>query len=273
MSRQPVPAFNYLHSKKALLSILPVFSAYAHCLWPFHGIPLRRVYLHPLYFPLSLCQINSSLSLSLSFYVRCCSLIIIVALYWAPSSMSISCTGEPSTGHSTPDVASPGLSSAEGSPPSTCWQCFSGLRTSLWWMSGGSCLPFLQPVEIPLNGSTTFWCISHSSQPSIAYRASSRAKQTQCGLEQEQKFISTYLPSGPWLYGLCSPKAAEATRTLSSPSACPSEARQGRCAERPFVLLALHHATLGHENKSITRQNEGEITAAYYRSAAALRYK
>uniref|UniRef100_A0A8C4XMP3 Myomesin 2 n=1 Tax=Falco tinnunculus TaxID=100819 RepID=A0A8C4XMP3_FALTI len=39
----------------------------------------------------------------------------------SPVVPRLSRTGEPSTGHSTPDVASPGQSRGAGSPPSTCW--------------------------------------------------------------------------------------------------------------------------------------------------------
>lgn len=55
--------------------------------------------------PLSLLflRLNSPSSHILSSYNRC-SLIILAALSWTHSSMSISCTGEPSSGHITEDV-------------------------------------------------------------------------------------------------------------------------------------------------------------------------
>ena len=41
--------------------------------------------------------------------------------------------------------------------------------------------PFLQPVEVPLDGSTTLWCISHSSQ---FYVLSNLAESTRCPVIQ-----------------------------------------------------------------------------------------
>lgn len=70
--------------------------------------------------PLKLLQAEQSWLYQPFSWGRCsCSSVILVALCW-----SLSCTGEPSTGCSTPDVASPLLDGGEGSPPSTCWQCF-----------------------------------------------------------------------------------------------------------------------------------------------------
>ena len=71
----------------------------------------------------------------------------------SPVAPCPSCTGEPRTGHSTPGVASPGLSRGGGSPPLTCWQhsseCTPGYRWPSWpqghiaesWSA--SCLPGL----------------------------------------------------------------------------------------------------------------------------------
>jgi len=30
--------------------------------------------------------------------------------------------------------------------------------------------PFLQPVEVPLDGSITFWCVSHSLRFGVAFK-------------------------------------------------------------------------------------------------------
>ena len=76
----------------------------------------------------SLCllfsRLNSLRSLNLFSYRRySTSLIIFVTLCRTFSGSSFSWTGEPRTECSTQDVASPGQSRGEGSPPLTCWQC------------------------------------------------------------------------------------------------------------------------------------------------------
>lgn len=104
------------------------------CLLFCHWMSLRRVfqfssfppirYLYMLVrFPPSLLfhRLNSVNSCSLFLYERCYSpFIILVILHWTLSSSSISCTEEPSPGHSTPGVAWPVLNRREKSPSSTC---------------------------------------------------------------------------------------------------------------------------------------------------------
>ena len=115
------------------LSEIFCISHCAHC--PVTGIPLKRSWLplldSPICYlytsvrsPMSLLfsRLNSHSSLSLSSAVRCSSPFITCVV--SPVCPCLSCTGEPSTGHSTPSVASPVPSRGEGSPPSTCWQRF-----------------------------------------------------------------------------------------------------------------------------------------------------
>lgn len=83
------------------------------------------------------------LTLSLSSSEKRSSLFIMLAsLHWSLSGMS-SMYGEPSTGQSTPDAASPALSRRDGPPPAPCWQHNSfcsprslfSARTHCWLMS------------------------------------------------------------------------------------------------------------------------------------------
>ena len=96
----------------------------------------------------------------------------------------LSCTGQPSTGHSTPDGASPVLTRGEGSPLSTCWQ------TSPEWSPGG-CRPALPHSHTA--GSWAACCPAGPPGPSL-----------------ETCFPATQPPActGPWGYscpgaGLC----------------------------------------------------------------------
>lgn len=44
------------------------------------------------------------------------------------------------------------------------FQCSKGSYTCFFWISSGSSPPNFQPVQVLLNGSTSFWCVSLSSQ-------------------------------------------------------------------------------------------------------------
>ena len=62
------------------------------------------------------------------------ALIIFLAFLWIfPLNLYLSCTGAFRIGHSTPDVASPVLSSGEGSPTLIFWQCFFSCSLGFCW--------------------------------------------------------------------------------------------------------------------------------------------
>lgn len=246
-SWQPPPVFSHLHSKKFLLSILPVFQIVSLALFqditeanlpPSSLSPssLNQIFIHTDKIPPepSLIKYKQPL-LSQAFHV-CCSPYIIAALGWTATSMSY--TWEPGPGHSNPSVTTPVLSRAEGSPhwpagsalPYTAQEVVGFLfhegtllaysqpavqqDTQVFFCKATSQListqpslvpgviplqvqdfalpivephevpisPFPQPVKVPVHGSTTLWCISHSFQFRIMCRAPPRNKETWCGL-------------------------------------------------------------------------------------------
>jgi len=128
LSARPIPAPDHPHSKKSASLCADGISRaliYVHCLASCRWALLRSVCLvftpsHQVFLgigkmPLGLVssRLNSPGSLSLPSHVRCSkSLTTFVALCCTLPSKSMSCTGEPSTGPSTPGVSHQG--GAEG---------------------------------------------------------------------------------------------------------------------------------------------------------------